>query len=126
MLLAFGLLGALFTAPLLGAIEKARDGWTAFLLVCTGWLIVALYTSVNAVVKAELFPAAIRVTGVALPYAATVSIFGGSAEYIALWFKAQGRESWFFAYASAAIFISLLVSVKMPETRGLPPDLTDR
>jgi MHS family alpha-ketoglutarate permease-like MFS transporter len=117
MLIAFGALGTLFTAPLLTALQQTRDAWTAFALVCCAWLIVALYTSINAVVKAELFPAAIRVTGVALPYAATVSLFGGSAEYVALWFKSQGRESWFYWYASAAIFVSLIVYATMPETK---------
>lgn len=117
MLIAFGLLGTLFTAPLLTAIQDARNAWTAFGLICVAWLIVGLYTSINAVVKAELFPAAIRVTGVALPYAATVSVFGGSAEYVALWFKAQGHESGFYWYASAAIFVSLVVYATMPETR---------
>jgi MHS family alpha-ketoglutarate permease-like MFS transporter len=117
MLIAFGVLGTLFTVPLLSAIEKTRDPWVSFALICSAWLIVALYTSINAVVKAELFPAAIRVTGVALPYAATVSLFGGSAEYIALWFKAQGHESWFYWYATAAIFVSLAVYATMPETR---------
>ncbi len=117
MLVAFGVLGTLFTAPLLMAIEKTRDAWTAFTLVCLAWLIVGLYTSINAVVKAELFPAAIRVTGVSLPYAATVSLFGGSAEYVALWLKARGHESWFYWYASAAIFISLVVYATMPETK---------
>jgi MHS family alpha-ketoglutarate permease-like MFS transporter len=117
MLIAFGILGALFTVPLLTAIQNTRDAWTAFALICVAWLIVALYTSINAVVKAELFPAAIRVTGIALPYAATVSVFGGSAEYVALWFKARGHESWFFWYASAAIFVSLVVYATMPETK---------
>ncbi len=117
MLIAFGVLGALFTTPLLMAIEQTRDPWTAFALVCLAWLIVGLYTSINAVVKAELFPAAVRVTGVALPYAATVSVFGGSAEYVALWLKAQGHERWFYYYASAAIFVSLLVYATMPETK---------
>ncbi|BDV33500.1 MFS transporter [Methylocystis iwaonis] len=117
MLIAFGLLGTLCTAPLLTAIQEARNAWTAFGLICVAWLIVGLYTSINAVVKAELFPAAIRVTGVALPYAATVSVFGGSAEYVALWFKTQGHESWFYWYASAAIFVSLVVYATMPETR---------
>jgi MFS transporter, MHS family, alpha-ketoglutarate permease len=117
MLIAFGLLGTLFTVPLLAAIERTRDAWQALALICCAWLIVALYTSINAVVKAELFPAPIRVTGVALPYAATVSLFGGSAEYVALWFKAQGHESWFYWYASAAIFVSLVVYATMPETR---------
>jgi MHS family alpha-ketoglutarate permease-like MFS transporter len=117
MLIAFGVLGSIFTTPLLTAIGNTRDAWSAFALICLAWLIVALYTSINAVVKAELFPAAIRVTGVALPYAVTVSIFGGSAEYVALWFKAQGHESWFYWYASAAIFVSLVVYVTMPETK---------
>lgn len=71
-------------------MAPARDAWTAFALICVAWLIVALYTSINAVVKAELFPASIRVTGVALPYAVTVSLFSDSAEYVALWFKARG------------------------------------
>jgi len=118
MLIAFGVFGTLFTVPLLTAISQTRDAWTAFALICCAWLIVALYTSINAVVKAELFPAAIRVTGVALPYAATVSVFGGSAEYVALWFKAQGVESWFYWYASAAIFVSLVVYATMPETKA--------
>ncbi|RTL85633.1 MAG: MFS transporter [Hyphomicrobiales bacterium] len=120
MLVAFGVLGTLFTTPLLMAIEKTRDAWTAFALVCLAWLIVGLYTSINAVVKAELFPAAIRVTGVALPYAATVSLFGGSAEYVALWLKSRGHESWFYWYASAAIFVSLVVYATMPETKKSP------
>lgn len=117
MLIAFGVLGALFTTPLLTALGRTRDPWTAFALICLAWLIVSLYTSINAVVKAELFPAAIRVTGVALPYAVTVSVFGGSAEYVALWFKSQGHESWFYWYASAAILVSLVVYATMPETR---------
>lgn len=117
MLIAFGVLGTLFTTPLLTAIGNTQDAWSAFALICLAWLIVGLYTSINAVVKAELFPAAIRVTGVALPYAVTVSIFGGSAEYVALWFKAQGYESWFYWYASAAIFVSLVVYATMPETK---------
>jgi MFS transporter, MHS family, alpha-ketoglutarate permease len=117
MLIAFGLLGTIFTVPLLTAIKDARGAWTAFALICCAWLIVALYTSINAVVKAELFPAAIRVTGVALPYAATVSLFGGSAEYVALWFKAHGHESWFYWYASGAIFVSLVVYATMPDTK---------
>jgi MHS family alpha-ketoglutarate permease-like MFS transporter len=45
------------------------------------------------VVKAELFPAAIRATGVGVPYAIAVSVFGGSAEYIALWFKQRAWKA---------------------------------
>ncbi|WP_207783290.1 MFS transporter [Methylosinus sp. RM1] len=118
LLIAFGVLGTLFTAPLMTAIQTARDPWTAFALVLAGWLIVGAYTSINALVKAELFPASVRVTGVAVPYAIAVSLFGGTAEYVALWFKSEGRESWFYYYVSAAIFCSLIVYARMPETRS--------
>lgn len=52
-----------------------------------GLIIVTGYTSINAIVKAELFPTEIRALGVGLPYALTVAIFGGTAEFIALWLK---------------------------------------
>lgn len=79
-------------------------------------VIVSGYTSINAVVKAELFPAKIRALGVGFPYALTVSIFGGTAEYLALWLKQAGHESLFYWYVTAAIFCSLLVYVCMRDT----------
>ena len=71
--------------------------------------------SINAVVKAELFPARIRALGVGLPYALTVAIFGGTTEYVALGLKNIGHESWFFFYVAGCGLISLLVYVFMGE-----------
>ena len=68
-------------------------------------------------VKAELFPTQVRATGVGLPYAVTVSIFGGTAESIALWFKSIGHETWFYYYLTAVIATSLLVYVTMRDTK---------
>jgi MHS family alpha-ketoglutarate permease-like MFS transporter len=78
--------------------------------------IVSGYTSINAVVKAELFPAQIRALGVGLPYALTVAIFGGSAEYVALYLKDIGHETWYYWFVTGCIFISLLVYVTMKDT----------
>ncbi len=117
LLLAFGALGTLATVPLLTAIQHAKGPWEAFILIALGWCILSAYTSINAVVKAELFPAAVRASGVGLPYGLAVSIFGGSAEYIALWFKQRGNESGFYYYATAVIFCSLLVYFVMPDTK---------
>ncbi|ATQ68356.1 MFS transporter [Methylosinus trichosporium] len=119
LLLGFGVLGTLFTVPLMSALHDARDPFAAFALVCAGWLIVGAYTSINAVVKAELFPAAVRVTGVSVPYALAVSVFGGTAEYVALWFKNAGHESGFYWYATAVIFCSLLVYASMTDTKKM-------
>lgn len=117
LLIAFGLLGSICTAPLLFSLSKTQSPLQAFLLMMAGLLIVSGYTSINAIVKAELFPAKIRALGVGLPYALTVAVFGGTAEYLALWFKQMGHESWFFWYITVCILLSLLVYIFMNDTR---------
>ncbi len=117
ILLAFGVLGATLTWPLLSTLAATRDMLTAFMLVTGSLLIVSLYSSVNAVVKAELFPTEVRALGVALPYALANALFGGTAEYVALAFKQTGHETWFYSYVSIVIACSLLVYVFMPDTR---------
>jgi MHS family alpha-ketoglutarate permease-like MFS transporter len=117
LLIAFGMLGTLCTIPLMTALSKAGSVNAAFGLIMLGLLIVSGYSSINAIVKAELFPAEVRALGVGLPYALTTAIFGGTAEYIALWFKKAGHESWFYWYVSGCIFISLIVYLLMKETR---------
>lgn len=117
LLIAFGVLGALATVPLLETLAQTRNGWVACGLICGALVIVSGYTAISAVVKAELFPTEVRTLGVALPYALAVSVFGGSAEYIGLWFKAVGSESSFFWYVSGCIALSLLIYLRMPETR---------
>jgi MFS transporter, MHS family, alpha-ketoglutarate permease len=59
--------GTQFTMRLLNALQATRSALIAFLLIAAAWLIVAGYTSINAVVKAELFPTKVRATGVGLP-----------------------------------------------------------
>jgi MFS transporter, MHS family, alpha-ketoglutarate permease len=79
-------------------------------------VIVTGYTSINAIVKAELFPTKIRALGVGLPYALTVAIFGGTAEYVALGLKQAGHESLFFYYVAGCVLVSLIVYGTMRET----------
>jgi MHS family alpha-ketoglutarate permease-like MFS transporter len=117
LLIWFGVTGTLFTIPLLLALQSTKSALVAFLLVCGAWLIVAGYTSINAVVKAELFPTRIRATGVGVPYAVTVSVFGGTAESIALWFKSIGHETWFYYYLTGVIATSLVVYASMRDTK---------
>ena len=117
LLIWFGTMGTIFTIPLLHSLEATKSALAAFLLIAAAWLIVAGYTSINAVVKAELFPTNVRATGVGLPYAVTVSLFGGTAESIALWFKSIGHETWFYVYLTAVIATSLIVYVTMRDTK---------
>jgi len=117
LLVGFGLLGTLCTVPILTLLQSVTSLWGAFALIMFALVIVSGYTSVNAVVKAELFPAEIRAIGVGLPYALTQSVAGGTVEYVALWFKSIGNETGFFWYITAGIACSLLVYVCMRDTR---------
>lgn len=117
VLVTFGVLGTLCTVPLLSAIGNVRDPWEAFLLIVAGLAIVSCYTAINAVVKAELFPTSVRALGVGLPYALTVALFGGTAEWVALWLKQAGHETYFYWYVTGCIALSLIVYATMRDTR---------
>jgi MFS transporter, MHS family, alpha-ketoglutarate permease len=117
LLIGFGLLGSVLTVPLLSGLSKATSANGAFILIMAGLLIVSGYTSINAIVKAELYPTAIRTLGVGLPYAVTTALFGGTAEYVALWFKNRGNESYFYWYVSFCILASLVVYLAMQDTK---------
>lgn len=117
ILIAFGVVGTLLTVPLLTTLQGVRDPWVAFLLVLAGLVIVSGYTAINAIVKAELFPTHVRALGVGLPYAVTVATFGGTAEYIALWLKSVGVETYFYWYVTGCIAVSLLVYAGMRDTK---------
>jgi len=118
LLIGFGVTGVLFTIPLLTTLQSVKGPFAAFLLIAAAWMIVSGYTSINAVVKAELFPTNIRAIGVGLPYALTVSIFGGTTDSVALWFKSIGHEAWFYYYLTGMIGFSLVVYLFMRDTKA--------
>ena len=117
LMVGFGIAGVLFTYPIFTALESATNPLYAGLLVMAALVIVTGYTSINAVVKAELFPAHIRALGVALPYALANTLFGGTAEFVALKFKGAGFERGFYWYVTAMIAVSLVVYLRMKDTR---------
>ncbi len=117
VLMWFGVMGTLCTVPILSTLETTHGYMQALVLVLAAFLIVSGYTSINAVVKAELFPAGVRALGVGLPYALAASLFGGTAPLIALQFKDGGHESWFYWYVTGLTFLSLLVYALMRDTK---------
>ncbi|MBL1076984.1 MFS transporter [Nocardia sp. 2] len=116
LLIFFGVTGTLATVPLMTLLGDTTDPVLAFGLMLGALVIITGYTSINAIVKAELFPTRIRALGVGLPYALTVAIFGGTAEMIALALKKAGHESLYFWYVSGCILISLATYFFMRET----------
>ena len=116
LLFAFGG-GAVLTWPLMTATGSASSPLLAFALILVGMLIQSGYTAISAVLKAELFPTHVRGLGVALPYAIANAAFGGTAEYVALWFKSEKMESGFYIYASALLAVGFVSALSMRDTR---------
>jgi MFS transporter, MHS family, alpha-ketoglutarate permease len=117
LMVSFGVAGTLLTYPIFRLLEGVTSPYAAFALVLTALIVVSGYTSINAVVKAELFPAHIRALGVALPYAIANTLFGGTAEYAAFWLKGAGMERSFYWYVTAMVAVSLVVYLRMRDTR---------
>jgi len=112
-MLCFGSLATLCTVPILTALQNVSSPWAAFGLVMLALIIVSFYTSISGILKAEMFPAQVRALGVGLSYAVANALFGGSAEYVALWLKSLGSETAFFWYVSAMGALAFVVSLML-------------
>ena len=116
-MLLFTALAVLTSVPLLGALGSVTSPYSAASLVLIGLVIASFYTAISGVVKAEMFPAVVRALGVGFTYAVGNAAFGGTAEYVALWFKSVGREEWFGWYVTILVGIALVAAVVMPNSR---------
>ena len=118
LIFAFGS-GAVVVWPILVGISRTTDAWVALGLICAFLVTLSGYSAVNAVVKAELFPASVRGLGVSLPYAVANAIFGGTAEYVALALKRAGHEPLFYIYVALVLAAAAAVALRMRDTQAL-------
>lgn len=116
MLLYSGL-GTLMVVPVMTLLATNKDPYLAFGLITTGLVILSFYTGISGIVKAELFPTQVRALGVGLSYALANATFGGTAEYVALWFKDAGNETAFFWYVTALLAVAFVASLIMPNPK---------
>ncbi|CAG4891410.1 MFS family transporter [Paraburkholderia saeva] len=112
-MILFGLFATIGTVPLLHTLKDITNPYAAFGLIVVALAIVSFYTSISGLIKAEMFPPEVRALGVGLSYALANAIFGGSAEYVALWLKQAGNEPLFYWYVTALCAIAGLVSFRM-------------
>jgi MHS family alpha-ketoglutarate permease-like MFS transporter len=101
--------------PLLHGLTA--DFWTLLGIELVGMILIVGYSANCAVVMAEQFPAEVRTTGIGLPYALAVAIFGGTAPYVTTWMSSNGYRDMVWLYVAAAALIGVLVYATMPETK---------
>ncbi|WP_438823301.1 MFS transporter [Nocardioides imazamoxiresistens] len=124
LLVGFGVAGVLWTWTFLTLLPQVTTPTASFLLLAGTYVILTGYTSINAVVKAELFPAHVRALGVGVGYALANSMFGGTAPLVYEAAKARDALDAFAIYVTIAIALSLLVYVFVLKNRA--PTFLDR
>jgi MFS transporter, MHS family, alpha-ketoglutarate permease len=110
-------IGMVMTVPLMSFLGGNKDPYLAFAMITLALAVISFYTGISGIVKAELFPADIRALGVGLSYALANATFGGTAEFVALWFKDVGIETTFFWYVTVMLAIAFAASLIMPNPK---------
>lgn len=111
---AFGFL--VFAFPAFKLLEQGTFG-TLLLVELIGVTFLAGYSANCAVIMSEQFPAEVRATGIGMPYALAVALFGGTAPYVTTWMAGAGYRDLTWLYVTAAALIGCVVYATMPETK---------
>ncbi len=111
---AFGFL--VFAYPAFRMLDHANFG-TLLIVELIGVTLLTGYSANCAVIMSEQFPPEVRATGIGLPYAAAVALFGGTAPYIISWMADHGYRDQTWIYAAAAALVGCIVYATMPETK---------
>lgn len=118
LLVFFGVGGVLYTWHFLTALPQQTNPFSAFCILVVGFIILTGYTSINAVVKAELFPTHIRALGVGFGYALSNSAFGGTAPLLYQASSENGQIPLFIGYVTTVIAMSLFVYIFFLKNTG--------
>ncbi|WP_449465549.1 MFS transporter [Stenotrophomonas humi] len=118
LLVFFGIGGVLYTWYMVTALPRQHDALMAFGILAVGFIILTGYTSINAVVKAELFPTHVRALGVGFGYALANSLFGGTAPLLYQAALKTDHVNTFALYVTAVIAVSLVVYVFFLKNKG--------
>ena len=109
----------------------ARQGaWQFGLAMTIALVLFAFVASILPAVLSELFPTGVRASGIAMPYALSAVVFGGTAPYLQQWTAQHNVSYLFVGYLASAALLGALVMRFTPETAGISlepttPDSTD-
>ena len=104
--------------PMLHLLQNG-DFMTFLLVDIVGCVLLAMIDGVLSATLCELFPTAVRTSGIGLPYAVCAAIFGGTAPLIAAWLISMNRPGLIAVYIMAIAAIGGITFIRMRETRGV-------
>lgn len=120
VLIAFAIASAIWAWPSFALLVPGITWFQATALMTVSMIIMTGFAGAAAAMMAEQFPARIRATGVALPYAISVTLFGGTAPYIMTAMNGWGYGDFIWIYVAAICVVAAIVYARLPETNGRP------
>ncbi|RMC65388.1 MFS transporter [Sinorhizobium meliloti] len=120
VLIGFSLLSAAWAWPSFALLYPGMSFAEALLMMTIPMVIMTGFAGAAAVMMVEQFPAKVRVTGVALPYALSVTLFGGTAPYIITAMNGWGYGGYTWIYLAVICLIAAIAYSRLPETKGQP------
>lgn len=120
VLITFALLSAAWAWPSFGLLYPGMSFAEALVMMTIPMVIMTGFAGAAAVLMVEQFPARVRVTGVALPYALSVTLFGGTAPYIITAMNGWGYGGYTWIYLAAICLVAAYAYARLPETKGQP------
>jgi MHS family alpha-ketoglutarate permease-like MFS transporter len=118
ILIGFAIASALFAWPSLEWPYQGMSFREVLALECVALVIFSGYCSTVASTMAEQFPTEIRATGIGLPYAIAVTIFGGASPWLVTALKSAGYGHLVWIYVVIVSVVGGAVYAVMPETKG--------
>lgn len=101
--------------PLLLLLNK--PGFGVYVLVsASGWVVLGIWQAVYPTIQAELFPAAVRVSGIGFAHQIVIAVLGGTAPLIAAAFVGAGHPMYVAVYMTVIVALCLAVYFTLPET----------
>jgi MHS family alpha-ketoglutarate permease-like MFS transporter len=87
-------------------------------------VVLGIWQAVYPTIQAELFPAAVRVSGIGLAHQIVIAVFGGTAPLIAAAFVGSGHPTYVAFYMIVIVALCLIVYFTLPETGSRAPRAT--
>jgi MHS family alpha-ketoglutarate permease-like MFS transporter len=109
--------------PLLLLLQT--PGFGVYVVVAaSGWVVLGIWQAVYPTIQAELFPAAVRVSGIGFAHQIVIAVFGGTAPLIAAAFVGAGNPMGVAIYMIVIVSLCLVVYFTLPETGSRAPRAT--
>ncbi|RAM37844.1 MFS transporter [Arthrobacter globiformis] len=90
--------------------------WVYVLVSASGWVVLGIWQAVYPTIQAELFPAAVRVSGIGFAHQIVIAVFGGTAPLVAAAFVGAGQPMLVAVYMIVVVALCLVVYFTLPET----------